>query len=151
MAQSDFKYMIGYSSVSHMGYVLMGLATMNVIGVNGAVLQMFSHGVMTALFFAMVGAVYDQAHTRDMRLFGGLVQQDAAVRRSSSGSPGWRRSGLPGLLGLRRRVQHLRRHVPDVPVGGGARRLRGGDDGGLHPPHAGDGVLRAVDDTLGRT
>jgi NADH-quinone oxidoreductase subunit M len=73
-AQTDLKYMIGYSSVSHMGYVLMGLATMNQIGINGAVLQMFSHGVMTALMFAMVGAIYDQAHTRDMRLFGGVVQ-----------------------------------------------------------------------------
>ena len=57
---------------------------------------MFAHGVMTALFFAMVGAIYDQAHTRDMRLFSGLVQQDAAVRRSSSASPGWRRSACPG-------------------------------------------------------
>jgi NADH-quinone oxidoreductase subunit M len=75
MAQTDFKYMVGYSSVSHMGYVLMGLATMNAIGVNGAVLQMFSHGVMTALMFAMVGALYDQAHVRQMSVFGGLVQR----------------------------------------------------------------------------
>ena len=52
MAQKDLKYVIGYSSVSHMGYVLMGLATLNVIGVAGSVLQMFSHGIMTALFFA---------------------------------------------------------------------------------------------------
>ena len=49
MAQRDFKYMIGYSSVSHMGLVVMGLATMNQIGIDGAVLQMFAHGVMTAL------------------------------------------------------------------------------------------------------
>ena len=75
LAQRDFKYMIGYSSVSHMGYVLMGLATLNTIGMNGAVLQMFSHGVMTALMFAMVGSVYDQAHTRDMSLFGGLANK----------------------------------------------------------------------------
>ena len=54
--QTDLKFVIGYSSVSHMGFVMMGLGTMNTIGVNGAVLQMFSHGVMTALFFAMVGA-----------------------------------------------------------------------------------------------
>ncbi len=72
-AQTDFKYMVGYSSVSHMGYVLMGLATLNPIGVNGAVLQMFSHGVMTGLMFAMVGAIYDQAHVRDMGIFGGLA------------------------------------------------------------------------------
>ncbi len=67
--------MVGYSSVSHMGYVLMGLATLNPIGVNGAVLQMFSHGVMTALMFAMVGAIYDQAHVRDMGIFGGLANK----------------------------------------------------------------------------
>jgi len=75
MGQTDFKYVIGYSSVSHMGYVLMGLATLDPVGVNGAALQMFSHGVMTALMFAMVGAVYDQAHTRELALFGGLASK----------------------------------------------------------------------------
>ena len=88
----DFKYVIGYSSVSHMGYVLMGLATMNPIGINGAALQMFSHGVMTALLFSMVGAVYDQAHTRDLRGLRRPGEQDAAVRRSSSSSPASPRS-----------------------------------------------------------
>jgi NADH-quinone oxidoreductase subunit M len=73
MAQTDFKYVIGYSSVSHMGYVLLGLATLDPVGINGAALQMFSHVVMTALMFAMVGAVYDQAHTRDIGVFGGLA------------------------------------------------------------------------------
>src|SRR5581483_2282309 len=73
LAQRDFKQMIGYSSVSHMGYVIMGLATLNLVGIQGAVLQMFAHGVMTALFFAMVGALYDQAHTREMSVFGGLA------------------------------------------------------------------------------
>ena len=75
MAQTDFKYVIGYSVVSHMGYVLMGLATLDPVGVNGAALQMFSHGVMTALMFAMVGAVYDQAHTRELAVFGGLASK----------------------------------------------------------------------------
>jgi NADH-quinone oxidoreductase subunit M len=98
-AQRDFKYMIGYSSVSHMGYVLMGLATMNVIGVNGAVLQMFSHGVMTATFFAMVGAVYDQAHTRDMTLFGGLVHR-MPFFVFFFGVAGLASLGLPGLSGF---------------------------------------------------
>jgi NADH-quinone oxidoreductase subunit M len=73
MGQTDFKYVIGYSSVSHMGYVIMGLATLDTVGLNGAALQMFSHGVMTALMFAMVGAVYDQAHTRELAAFGGLA------------------------------------------------------------------------------
>jgi NADH-quinone oxidoreductase subunit M len=75
MAQTDFKYMIGYSSVSHMGYVVMGLATLDPVGINGAALQMFSHGVMTALMFSMVGVVYDQAHTRELAAFGGLASK----------------------------------------------------------------------------
>ncbi|MEX2247630.1 MAG: NADH-quinone oxidoreductase subunit M [Dehalococcoidia bacterium] len=98
-AQRDFKYMIGYSSVSHMGYVLMGLATMNVIGINGAVLQMFSHGIMTALFFAMVGAIYDQAHTRDMALFKGLANK-MPLFTFFFGVAGLASLGLPGLSGF---------------------------------------------------
>ncbi|MBI4436753.1 MAG: NADH-quinone oxidoreductase subunit M, partial [Candidatus Omnitrophica bacterium] len=61
MVQRDFKFVIGYSSVSHMGFVLLGLASMDPVGVSGAVLQMFSHGIMTGLFFAIVGRmVYDR-------------------------------------------------------------------------------------------
>jgi len=63
MVQTDFKYVIGFSSVSHMGLVLMGFATLNPDGLMGAGVQMFSHGIMTALFFAVVGMVYDRAHT----------------------------------------------------------------------------------------
>lgn len=70
--QSDFKYVIGFSSVSHMGLVAMGFATLNRTGMLGAGLQMFSHGVMTALFFAVVGMVYDQAHTREIPRLGGF-------------------------------------------------------------------------------
>ncbi len=98
-AQRDFKYMIGYSSVSHMGLVLMGLATMTTIGVNGAVLQMFSHGIMTAMFFAMVGSVYDQAHTRDMTLFSGLVNKMPLIV-FFFGIAGLASLGLPGLSGF---------------------------------------------------
>jgi NADH-quinone oxidoreductase subunit M len=98
-AQRDFKYMIGYSSVSHMGFVLMGLATMNQIGVNGAVLQMFSHGVMTAMFFAMVGALYDQAHTRDMTVFKGLANK-MPLFVFFFGIAGLASLGLPGLSGF---------------------------------------------------
>jgi NADH-quinone oxidoreductase subunit M len=74
MAQRDFKYVIGYSSVSHMGLVVMGLAALNQLSINGAVLQMFAHGVMTALFFAVVGRmVYDRTHTRQLPELGGLA------------------------------------------------------------------------------
>ncbi|HHY87686.1 MAG TPA: NADH-quinone oxidoreductase subunit M [Chloroflexi bacterium] len=75
MIQTDFKYVIGFSSVSHMGLVLIGLATLTPDGIRGAGLQMFSHGTMTALFFAIVGMVYDQAHTRDMGQLGGLMRK----------------------------------------------------------------------------
>jgi NADH-quinone oxidoreductase subunit M len=72
--QTDFKYVIGFSSVSHMGLVMMGFATLTPEGLTGAGVQMFSHGVMTALFFAAVGMVYDRAHTRQIPELGGLVK-----------------------------------------------------------------------------
>jgi NADH-quinone oxidoreductase subunit M len=67
LAQTDFKFVIGYSSVSHMGFVLLGLMTLNQIGVTGAVLQMFSHGIIAGLLFAIVGRiVYERTHTRQL-------------------------------------------------------------------------------------
>ena len=99
LTQRDFKLISGYSSVSHMGYVLMGLATLNQIGVSGAVLQMFSHGVMTALVFLMIGALYDQAHTRDLKDFGGLgkVMPMWVIFYTIAGLAN---VGLPGLSGF---------------------------------------------------
>lgn len=75
MIQTDFKYVIGFSSVSHMGLVMIGFATLNREGLLGAGMQMFSHGVMTALFFAVVGMVYDRTHTRDIAQLGGLFRK----------------------------------------------------------------------------
>ena len=72
MVQKDFKYVIGFSSVSHMGLVLMGFATLNGDGMLGAGVQMFSHGIMTALFFAVVGMIYDRTHTREIPKLGGF-------------------------------------------------------------------------------
>jgi NADH-quinone oxidoreductase subunit M len=72
LAQTDLKYVIGYSSVSHMGMVGLGLSTMTVNGINGAVFQMFAHGVMTALFFSSVGYIYDRTHTKMIPDLGGL-------------------------------------------------------------------------------
>jgi NADH-quinone oxidoreductase subunit M len=74
MIQTDMKYVIGFSSVSHMGLVVLGFATLNREGMVGAGLQMFSHGVMTALFFACVGMVYDRAHTREIAKLGGMLK-----------------------------------------------------------------------------
>lgn len=99
MSQRDLKYVIGYSSVSHMGYVLMGLASLSLIGTTGAVLQMFSHGIMTALFFAMVGVIYDQAHTRDIAAFRGLICTMPAVSVLFI-LAGLASLGLPGLSGF---------------------------------------------------
>jgi NADH-quinone oxidoreductase subunit M len=75
LRQTDLKLMTGFSSVSHMGYVFLGLGTLNVIGWNGAVLQMFAHGVMTALFFLLIGAMYDQSHNREVPNFSGLAKR----------------------------------------------------------------------------
>jgi len=72
MAQTDFKKMVAYSSVSHMGFVMLGLASMTVTGFNGALMQMFNHGVITGGMFLLVGVLYDRAHTRDLNKFGGL-------------------------------------------------------------------------------
>ncbi|MGW8319629.1 MAG: complex I subunit 4 family protein, partial [Candidatus Promineifilaceae bacterium] len=74
MRQRDMKYLIGYSSVSHMGLVTMGFAALNLDGFMGAGIQMVSHGIMTALFFSVVGMVYDRAHTRDMDELGGMMK-----------------------------------------------------------------------------
>ncbi|MCB8984981.1 MAG: NADH-quinone oxidoreductase subunit M [Ardenticatenaceae bacterium] len=72
MRQRDMKYLIGYSSVSHMGLVSMGFAAMTLVGFTGAGIQMVSHGVMTALFFSVVGMIYDRAHTRSMDELSGM-------------------------------------------------------------------------------
>src|SRR5207247_1864551 len=72
MAQVDLKYVIAYSSVSHMGLVMLGAATLTEAGLNGAVFQMFAHGVMTGLFFALVGLVYEKAHSREIGKMGGF-------------------------------------------------------------------------------
>jgi NADH-quinone oxidoreductase subunit M len=100
MAQRDFKFIIGYSSVSHMGLVVMALAAATQISLTGAVLQMFAHGIMTALFFAVVGRmVYDRTHTRQLPELGGLgrVMPFAAVMFIIGGLSSM---GMPGFAGF---------------------------------------------------
>ena len=72
LSQTDLKFVVGYSSVSHMGIVGLGLSTLTVDGLNGAVFQMFAHGVMTALFFSAIGYIYDRTHTKLIPELGGL-------------------------------------------------------------------------------
>jgi NADH-quinone oxidoreductase subunit M len=99
MIQKDFKYVIGFSSVSHMGLVLIGFASLNYNGLLGAMLQMFSHGIMTALFFSIVGMVYDRTHTRDIASLGGLykIMPWAMVGFVIGGLVSM---GMPGLSGF---------------------------------------------------
>ncbi|MCC6237687.1 MAG: NADH-quinone oxidoreductase subunit M [Dehalococcoidia bacterium] len=73
LQQRDLKRLIAYSSVSHMGYVLLGVAALTPVSMSGAALQMFTHGTITGLLFIMVGLVYDRAHTRQIADFGGLM------------------------------------------------------------------------------
>jgi len=99
LIQTDFKYVIGFSSVSHMGLVLIGFATLSSEGLLGSGLQMFSHGVMTAMFFAVVGMGYDRAHTREISHLGGFVRKMpwAAVGFIIAGLVSM---GMPGFSGF---------------------------------------------------
>jgi len=99
MAQTDMKKLVAYSSVSHMGYVLLGMAAMNEAGMNGAVLQMFNHGTITAMMFLCVGVIYDRAHTREINGFGGLMTQ-MPVYGSIFSFALFAALGLPGLSGF---------------------------------------------------
>ncbi len=99
MAQTDMKKLVAYSSVSHMGYVLLGMAVFNEAGITGAVLQMFNHGTITAMLFLMVGVIYDRAHHREINGFGGLGLQ--MPRYTSVFSLAlFAALGLPGLSGF---------------------------------------------------
>ena len=109
LVQKDFKFVIGYSSVSHMGFVLLGLMTLQQIGLDGAVLQMFSHGVLAGLLFAVVGRmVYDRTHTRDlaaleMMHLGKVIPFAAATFVLASMAS----IGLPGFSGFVAELQVL--------------------------------------------
>jgi NADH-quinone oxidoreductase subunit M len=109
LVQRDFKFVIGYSSVSHMGFVLLGLLTLNIVGLSGAVLQMFSHGIIAGLLFAVVGRmVYDRTHTRELGILEGMnlnkVMPFAAVTFTIAGMASM---GLPGFSGFVAELQVL--------------------------------------------
>jgi NADH-quinone oxidoreductase subunit M len=96
MAQRDLKKLVAYSSISHMGYVMLGMAAFTPQGINGAVLQMFNHGTITAMLFLLVGVIYDRAHHRDIEGFGGL----ASIMPLYTGVTGFAffaAMGIPGL------------------------------------------------------
>lgn len=99
MAQKDFKKLIAYSSISHMGFVLLGMASLNTFGISGAILQMFNHGTITAMLFLIVGVIYDRAHIRDLDAFGGLANQ-MPVYTGFVTLAFFAAIGLPGLSGF---------------------------------------------------
>jgi NADH-quinone oxidoreductase subunit M len=114
LVQKDFKFIIGYSSVSHMGFVLLGLISLNTLGVSGAVLQMFSHGVVASLLFAVVGRmVYDRTHTRQLDELGGLAKA-IPFALFAFVVAGLTSMGMPGFSGF----------VAEMQVLGGALDVR---------------------------
>lgn len=78
-AQTDVKKLVAYSSVSHMGFAMLALAAMNVIGLNASLAIGFSHGLISAMLFLVVGMIYDRAHTRDMALLSGIAKQTPLI------------------------------------------------------------------------
>ena len=118
LVQNDFKFVIGYSSVSHMGFVILGLMTLTITGLQGAVLQMFSHGIIAGLLFGVVGRmVYDRTHTRqfgDLEHMGlGKAMPFAAVTFVIAGMASM---GLPGFSGFVAEFQVLAGAWKSFPV-----------------------------------
>jgi NADH-quinone oxidoreductase subunit M len=117
LVQKDIKFVIGYSSVSHMGFVLLGLMTLSQIGLSGAVLQMFSHGIIAGLLFAVVGRmIYDRTHTRELSELQpmnlNVLAPFAAVTFVIAGAASM---GLPGFSGFIAELQVLAGAWPVFP------------------------------------
>ncbi len=99
LRQRDLKRLIAYSSVSHMGYVLLGIAAMGQVGMTGATLQMFSHGVITGLLFVLVGLIYDRTHTRNIDELSGLAHVTPVIATAFV-MAGLASLGLPAMSGF---------------------------------------------------
>ena len=99
MMQKDLKYMNAYSSVSHCGFVILGIAMLTRTAIMGAVMQMISHGIMTALFFAAIGMIYERAHTRMAGDLGGMLKQMPFIGTAFI-IAGLCSLGLPGFSGF---------------------------------------------------
>lgn len=125
--QTDLKYINAYSSVSHCGLVLFAILMLNTTAMTGAIMQMLSHGLMTALFFALIGMIYGRTHTRDIRQMGGLmkIMPFLAVCYVIAGMASL---GLPGLSGF----------VAEMTI------FIGSFEQGMHDYLAGAGSLRLV-------
>ncbi len=99
LAQQDLKKLIAYSSVSHMGFVLIGFSALNAEGFNGAVFQMFSHGLLSAILFVLVGVLYDRTKNREIKNYKGIVQV-MPIFSVFAGIGFFASMGLPGFSGF---------------------------------------------------
>ena len=99
IAQTDMKKLIAYSSVAHMGVVVIGIFTFNIQGIEGALFQMLSHGIVSGALFLCVGVVYDRIHTREIARYGGLGDRMPMPMPSSSCSSPWLASACPAPPG----------------------------------------------------
>jgi NADH-quinone oxidoreductase subunit M len=99
LRQTDLKRLIAYSSVSHMGYVLLGIAALGPVAMTGAALQMFTHGTITGLLFVMVGLVYNRTHTRDIAVLRGLAHRMPVIATVMV-IAGLASLGLPSMSGF---------------------------------------------------
>src|SRR5205814_7225280 len=99
MMQRDLKYINAYSSISHCGFVLLGIGMLTQTSITGAVMQMVSHGLMTALFFAAIGMIYSRTHTRMLSQLGGLLKIMPFISTVFV-LAGLCSLGLPGLSGF---------------------------------------------------
>jgi NADH-quinone oxidoreductase subunit M len=99
LRQTDLKRLVAYSSVSHMGYVLLGVSAMGSLGLSGAAMQMFTHGTITGLLFVVVGLIYDRTHTREISQMSGLMHRMPLVGTVFI-IAGLASLGLPGMSGF---------------------------------------------------
>jgi len=115
--QKDLKYLIGYSSVAHMGVVMLGLSTVSTLGYTGAVFQMFAHGMVTALLFSCIGYIYDTTKIRIMDQLGGLAKQFPLIAFAFC-IAGLANVGMPGLAGFPAEIQVFFAAVRHIPLFG---------------------------------
>ena len=141
LAQTDIKRLVAYSSVSHMGFIVLGIFAFNATGLDGSAIQMVNHGLTTGALFACVGMIYERYHTRDMTQLGGLWNRLPILAffliLAALGS-----AAVPGLQRLRGRVSDPGRHVPDECPDGRAGRDRHGPGCVLPVLDAANGRLR---------
>ena len=143
LRQRDLKFVIGYSSVSHMGFVLLGLGSATALGASGAVLQMFSHGIIGALLFAIAGMIYRRTHTRDLDALSGMALSRALPFAAFVLRHRFRSiNGHPWVQRLRGRDHDPDRHMEELSARGLDHRHRNGARRRVYLACAEDRVLR---------